>query len=129
MMAWAAAEIASSRAAAQRDAEALGQARDALAAAEDWVRQLEQQAVSAAHQSALVSWDQQKRIAELHEQLAGRPADEGSEICAHQQRKITQLEQEAASLRARVAQLATALDAAVEAMHTANGLANCLRDF
>ena len=129
MMAWAAAEIASSRAAAQPSAEALGQARDALAAAEDQVRQLEQQAVSAAHQSALVSWDQQTRIAELQEQLAGRPADEGSEICARQQRKITQLEQEAASLRARVAQLATALDAAVEAMQTAKGLANSLLDF
>ena len=129
MMAWAAAVIASSRAAAQRDAEALGKARDALAAAEDRVRQLEQQAVSAAHQSALVSWDQQTRIAELHEQLAGRPADQGSEIRMRQQRRITQLEQEDANLRARVAQLATALDAAVEAMLKAKGMYNSLLDF
>ena len=45
MMQWAAAELTSRRAAALQDTESLRQAREALAAAEDRVRQLEQQAV------------------------------------------------------------------------------------
>ena len=123
LMTWAAAEIAASRAAAQ--SEALADAHDALAAANDQIRELERKAVVAAHQSALISWDQQTRIAELQQDLAA----EGGENRAHQQRRITQLEEEAESLRARMAQLAMALDAAVEAMHTARALANSLRDF
>ena len=89
-MTWAAAEIAASRAAAH--AEALADAHDALAAANDKIRELERKAVADAHQSALISWDQQQRIAELHQDLA---AEGGNE----QQRRITQLEEEAESLR------------------------------
>ena len=126
LMTWAAAEIASSRAAAQPSAEALAQARDALAAAEDRVRQLEQQAVADAHQSARVSWDQQQLISDLQEQLANLQADEGSENRARQQREITQLEQNAAAARAQGAQIGMTLDRAIMAMQTAKELANSL---
>ena len=119
-MTWAAAEIAASRAAGH--AEALADAHDALAVANDKFRELERKAVADAHQSALISWEQQKRIAELHQDLA---AEGGNQ----QQRRITQLEEEAESLRIRMVQLAMALDAAVDAMHTASALANSLRDF
>ena len=47
----------------------------------------------------------------------------------HQQRRIAQLEQQDATLRARVAQLAGALDAAVEAMLKAKGMYNSLLEF
>ena len=126
LMTWAAAEISSSRAAAPALTQALRTAKDALAAAEDRIRQLEQQAVADAHQSALVSWDQQQLISNLQEQLANLQADEGSEDRARQQREITQLEQNAAAARAQGAQISMTLDRAIMAMQTAKELANSL---
>ena len=120
LMTWAAAEIATSRAAAHE--EALAAAHDALAAANDKIRELERKAVADAHHAAAISWNQQQRIAELHQDLA---AEGGNE----QQRTITQLEEAAEGFRERMMQLSAAMNTAVDAMNAASALANTMRDF
>ena len=99
MLQWAVNELATRRADAQRDTEALHTAKQQMAAAHD-----------------------QLRVAALGTQ-------EGGDIRLAQQRRIAELAQREASRRARLAQFAQALDRAVDALAEARAVYNSLLEF
>ena len=99
MLQWAVNELATHRADAQRDREALHTARQQMAAAQDQLR------------------------------VAALGAQEDGDIRMAQQRRIAELVQREANRRARLAQLAQALDRAVDALAKAKAVYNSLLEF
>ena len=99
MMQWAVNELAACRADALRDKEALRAAQQQIAAAEDQLR------------------------------VAALGAQESGDIRMRQQQRIAELVQQEADRRARVAELAGALDRAAEAVHRAKAVYNSLLEF